>query len=228
MSSVGRRTGLVRTVGLDLVGPLVVYRVAVGAGMSQVWALVVAGAPPTLGVAIDWIRWRRLDVVGAVVLSGLAFNVAMALVTDSTKAVLLDGALTTAGFGVLCGLSLGRHRPLIFYFAQAFYGGPQSTSGAELESEYDAHDEARGFWRTVTIVWGLVSVVQAAVLVVAVEELNTSTALAVNKVVPWLVTGGLMAWSFAWGRRLRASGSADTPESIGQPSADGPAVPGTP
>ena len=207
MSSSGRRAGLVRTVGLDLAGPIVVYRVAVGAGMPQVWALVVAGAPPLLGVGIDWLRWRRLDVVGAVVLSGLTFNVVMAVLTDSTKVVLLDGALTTAGFGVLCGLSLSRRRPLIFYFAQAFYGGPHSAAGAELDGEYDAHEQARRFWATVTAVWGIASVVEAAARVVAVEELSTSAALLVNKAVPWTVTGALLAWTFIWGGRLRASGS---------------------
>jgi hypothetical protein len=199
-----RRAALLRTLGLDIAGPLVVFAAARSVGTPQVWALVISGAPPAVGVFIDWMRWRTLDVVASVVLGGITLNVTLALATGNTKAVLLDGAAMTAAFGVLCWISLMRRRPLIFYFAQTFYGGPHSAAGAEMDTEYDSYSEARSFWRTVTTVWGIAYAVEALALAAIVEVADTITALAVNKIVPWLLSGALMAWAFAWGSRLRA------------------------
>src|SRR5512144_2822427 len=70
-----RRAGMVRSVGLDLVGPLVVYYLCGNAGMSEVWALVVAGTLPALGVLLDWLRWRTLEVLGTVVLGSCALGI---------------------------------------------------------------------------------------------------------------------------------------------------------
>lgn len=70
-----RRAGVLRIVGLDVVGPLLVFRLCRDAvGMPEVWSLVVSGSLPALGVAVDWVRWRTLEAVAAVVLSGIALS----------------------------------------------------------------------------------------------------------------------------------------------------------
>jgi hypothetical protein len=215
--TVSRREGVLRIVGLDIVGPLLIYRLCRGAGVSEVWALVLAGSTPLLGVLIDWIRWRTLEVVGTVVLAGIALSIALALVTDDPKVVLLEGAASTAALGLVMLGSLTRRRPLIFYFAQAFYGGRHSADGAELDADYDLYEEARFFWRTVTIVWAVAYFLQAAAQTVVVLKGTTATALTFNRTVPWVVFGLLMAWSFWWGNRLRAQKSADEPEPESNP-----------
>lgn len=195
-----------RLVGLDLVGPLVVYRLCRMGGVPAVWSLVLSGASPGLGVLIDYARWRTLEVVGAVVLAGIALSVILALVSGSTKAVLLEGAGGTAGFGLLCLVSLARHRPLLFYFIQAFYGGRHSDEGAQMEEFYTARSEARHYFRTVTVVWGAAYIVEAVVLAVIVQVVTTGTALAFNRIMPWVIGVPLFAWSYRWGMRLRAEG----------------------
>lgn len=217
---VSRRAGLVRMVGLDLVGPLLVYRLSRDAGVPVVWALVLSGAPPALGVLADWLRWRTLEIVGAVVLGGIALSVVLAFVSGDPKVVLLEGAATTAAFGVFCFLSLLRRRPLIFYFAQAFYGGRHSAEGGELEAEHDAYAGARSFWRKVTAVWGAARLLEAAVLVLVVEAASVPAALAFNRTAPWLVFGGLFAWTLWWGGRQR-DGAAPA-GTAGAPAAGAP------
>jgi hypothetical protein len=208
---VSRRAGVLRLVGLDIVGPLVLYRVCRGAGLPEVWSLVLAGILPGIGVVIDWLRWHTLEVVGAVVLGGIGLSVVLALVSDDPKVVLLEGAAITAAFGVGCLLSLTARRPLIFYFGQAFSGGRHSAEGAELDADYERYDEARFFWRTVTTVWGLTHIALAAILAVIVWTSSTGTALTFNRTVPWVLTGGLLAWAFWWGERLRAQKPEDEP-----------------
>jgi hypothetical protein len=199
-----RRAGIARTLGLDLIGPLVVFRLCRRAGLSEVWSLVVAGLLPGIGVVIDWIRFRTLQVVGAVVFAGIAVSIAVALLTDDPKVVLLEGAALTAAFGVACLLSLVGRRPLIFYFGQAFYGGRWTAEGAELDADYERYEDARFFWRIGTTVWGVAYLLQATVRAIVIQTTSTGTALAVNRTVPWLVTGLLFFWLYRWGTRLMA------------------------
>jgi intracellular septation protein A len=189
---------------LDIVGPLVVYRLCRGVGMAEVWALVVAGLPPGIGVLTDWLRWRTLEVVGSVVLAGIGLSIALALITNDTKVVLLEDAGLTAAFGLACLGSLATKRPLIFYFGQGFYGGRHSVEGAEMASDFDLYSEARFFWRTVTAVWGVTHIALALAVTLIVQTQSTGTALSFNRVVPWILTGALLVWSIWWGERLKA------------------------
>jgi hypothetical protein len=212
--TVSRRVGVLRVLGLDIIGPLVAYRACRAAGLDEVWSLVIAGSLPGLGVLVDYLRWRTVDVVGVVVLSGIGISIVLAIVTDDPKVVLLESAAITAAFGIACLLSLSARRPLIFYFGQAFYGGRHSSDGAELDADYDTYEEARYFWRIVTAVWGLTHIALGAALAAIVQTSSTSTALTFNRTVPWILNGGLIAWSVRWGERLRAE----------KPSEDEPAT----
>jgi hypothetical protein len=55
-------------------------------------------------------------------------------------------------------------------------------------------------------VWGVGYLVEAAARVVTVESTSTGTALAVSKVMPYVVAGALAAWNIAYGRRARHKG----------------------
>jgi hypothetical protein len=209
-----QRLARARILGFDIVGPLVVYRLCRSGGVPQVWSLVLSGCLPGVGVLIDYLRWRTLEIVGAVVLGGIALSVTLALISGSTKAVLLEGAGTTAAFGVACFVSLSRHRPLLFYFIQAFYGGRHSEEGQQLESDYAQYDVVRHFFRTVTVVWGVAYLVEAVALAVIVQVVSTGTALAFNRIAPWVVSGLLFAWSYRWGMRLRAQRPAPPAPSV--------------
>ena len=215
-----RRIGLLRTLGLDLIGPLVVYRVGRDAGLSTVWSLALAATPPAFGVLADLLHRRKLDVVGAVVLAGIALSMVLALVSDDPTVILLKGAVLTAAFGIACLVSLAGRRPLIFYFAQAFYGGRHSTDGTKLDRGYDRYPEARFYWRMVTAVWGIAYVAEAAVLYVVIESASTGAALTFSRTVPWLVFGLLLAWMFWWGARV-AEQDSEHPPAPSADSADG-------
>lgn len=156
----------------------------------------------------DYVRWRTLEVVGAIVLVGIAFSIGLALISGSPKAVLLESAAGNGAFGVVCLASLWRRRPLLFYFIQAFYGGRHSGEGADLETAHDGVPEVRSFFRLVTVVWGVVYVIEAVVLALVVQAVSTGAALVFNKTVPWVVLAVLIAWAFRRGNRLRAQRQA--------------------
>jgi len=223
-ATVSRRAGLLRTLTLDIAGPLVVYEACRQVGVPTVWALVVSGFPPALGVLFDWVRWRTLEVVGAVVLGGIALSIVLALLSNDPKVVLLEGAAMTAAFGVACLVSLRRRRPLIFYFAQAFFGGRHSADGAELDADFDRYERARFYWRVVTVVWAATYFVEATVKTLVVQNASTASALAFNRTAPWVVSGILLGWMLWWASRLKAAKAEAEAAAVGPgvvPQADG-------
>ncbi len=199
----GKRSGAARIVIRDMVLPIVVFRLARGAGVPEVWSLVLSGLPPAAGALIDWRRRRQIEAVGLVVLSGIALAMLLALLTDDPKVLLFEGALVTAVFAMAHLISIRARRPLIFYLGQAFQGGRSSGAGIEMEDEYDRYLEARSFWRMAAIVWGTVLLAEAAVRVVVINNTSTSTAQAINRIAPFAITAGLISWTLWAGARAR-------------------------
>jgi hypothetical protein len=201
--SLSRRTAVVRMIGLDIVGPLLVYRLCRGFGVPTIWSLVISGSSPGLGVLFDWLRWRTLEIVGAVVLGQILLSIVLALISGNPKVVLLEGAATTIAFALVCLASLTRERPLIFYFGQAFYGGRHSADGVQMAAEYEKYPDARSFWQIVTVVWAIAYLLESAGRIYVVERLSTATALTFNRTTPWLITAALISWTVWWGTRTR-------------------------
>src|SRR5450755_288125 len=188
----------------DVAGPLVAYLLLRSAGQSAVSALILSGVLPAFGVALGFVRHRRLDAVGGIVLIGIAVGSVLGLVTGDARQVLLEGSVPTAAFGLVCLGSLRSSRPLMFRFALEFMGAdtPQGR-------DFAAHWRYPGFrrvFRMFTVVWGIAYLAEAAARVVIVEMTSTVTALAVSKVMPYAVTAALVGWMIAYGRRAKRSG----------------------
>src|ERR1035441_7656481 len=86
----------------DIAGPLVAYSLLRSAGQSAVSALVLSGVLPAFGVALGFVRHRRLDAVGGIVLIGIAVGTVLGLVTGDARQVLIEGSVPTAAFGLVC------------------------------------------------------------------------------------------------------------------------------
>ena len=188
----------------DTVGPLVAYQMLHSAGLSAVSALVLSGVLPGIAVLGGFIRHRRLDAIGALVLAGIAVGTILGLVSGNARLVLLEGSVPTAVFGVLCLASLRSRRPLIFRFALEFMG-PDTPRGREFGELWQYYSFRRLFW-LYTVVWGCTYLAEAAARIVIVENLPTGTALAISKVMPYAVTGVLVLWMVFTGRRARRQG----------------------
>jgi len=69
----------------DLGGPLLVYGLLSSAGMSAVSALVISGILPALGIILGALVDRRPDVIGVMVLGGIAVGTILGLTTHSAR-----------------------------------------------------------------------------------------------------------------------------------------------
>lgn len=200
--------GMVRSIAMivivDVAAPLAAYSLLRSAGMNAVAALLLSGVFPALSVTISAIRHRRLDVVGGLVLAGIAVGALLGLVSHSTRLLLVEGSVPTAVFGTACLGSLWAPRPLMFGFALEFTG-PDTAKGREMTRLWQ-YEGYRRVFRTITAVWGAAFLLEAALRVVIVYSTSTGTALASSKVTPFLFGIILSAWTVAYGAYRKRKG----------------------
>src|SRR5215472_18626760 len=200
----GRLRSVAMVLLFDVAAPLIAYKLLQSAGMSTVTALVLSGIFPAVNVTIGAIRHRRLDVVGALVLTGIVAGSVLGLATHNARLVLMEGSVPTAIFGLGCLVSLRARRPLMFSFALEFVG-PDTANGREMTRLWQ-YEEYRRVFRVITVVWGVGFLVEAAIRVVIVYNTSTGTALAISKVLPFVWAAIFCAWTFADGAQQKRKG----------------------
>ena len=200
----GQLRSIAMIVIFDIAAPLVAYSVLRSAGVTAVTALLLSGIFPALGVAIGVIRHRRLDVVGVLVLAGIAVGTILGLISHSARLLLVEGSVPTVVFGVACLGSLWARHPLMFSFAREFTG-PDTVKGREMTRLWQ-YEGYRRIFRIITVVWGVAFLLEAALRVVIVYNTSTGTALALSKVTPFLFAGILVAWTIAYGMHHKRKG----------------------
>jgi hypothetical protein len=188
----------------DVAGPLAIYSLLRSNGMSAVPALLISGALPAVGVAIGGIRHHRLDVVGALVLAGIAVGVVLGLVTHSTRLILAEGSVPTGVIAIAFLGSLWARRPLMLSFALEFIGH-DTALGQEMTRLWQYHGYRR-VWRVITIVWGIGFLLEAAMRVIIIYNASTGTALLSSKITPFLFVAVLFAWTYGYGAQQRKKG----------------------
>jgi hypothetical protein len=212
----GRLRPVAMIVFFDVAAPLAAYSLLRSAGITAVTALLLSGVFPALGVAIGAVRNGRLDVVGALVLAGIAVGTVLGLVSHSARLLLVEGSVPTAVFGVACLGSLWGRRPLMFSFALEFTG-PDTAKGREMTRLWQ-FDGYRRVIRIITAVWGVGFLLEAALRVVIVFNTSTGTALASSKVTPFLWGAVLSAWTLAYGARQKKKGERMAAAASGIPA----------
>jgi hypothetical protein len=201
----GRLRPIAAVVILDIAAPLAAYGLLRSVGLTTVTALLLSGVFPALGVAIGVIRHRRLDVVGVLVLAGVAIGTVLGLVSHNARLVLMEGSVPTAVFGVACLGSLWMaRRPLMFGFALEFTG-PDTARGREMTRLW-GYEGYRHVFRIITAVWGVGFLLEAALRVIIVYNTSAGTALASSQVTPFAWAAVLSAWTIAYGAHRKRKG----------------------
>ena len=106
--------GLVRLLpyGLDIVLPLASYAMLRALGASTFWALVAGGLLTAAATAVNTIRRRRLDRLGALVLSEVTLGVVLDFVIRDPRLILARASLYLAIGGVWVLVNVFTARPL--------------------------------------------------------------------------------------------------------------------
>jgi len=181
----------------DLAGPLLAYTLLRSGGMGTVPALIVSGIFPALGIAIGALVDRRLDIIGVVVLAGLAVGTVAGLISDNARLYLVEGAVPSLVFALACLGTLRASKPLIYRFAVELLGA-DTPKGRDVIGAWQYPGFRRAF-QVITAAWGVAYLIEVAARLVVVETTSTGIALLFSKLVPYAFALGLSVWTLVYG-----------------------------
>ena len=189
-----------RVLLLDIVVPLMAVVLLERNGVSALGAYAVASVFPIGSVAVAWIARRSLDVIGVGVVLGVGSGLLLGALTADPRFALVRAAPGFALFGIAALLSLFTARPLMFFVARAFAAGgdPARMAAWNLRLAVPPFQQAM---RTVTAVWGLGTLIEAALAIACAFLLPGQLALVAEPIVAFGIIAALLAWTRGVQRR---------------------------
>jgi intracellular septation protein A len=204
------RTFLNGSVAFDIVVPIVAYQVLIHLfDLSRVPALVLSGAFPAVNVVRRYVRDRRVDPIGVIVVVSILVGAALSLLSGSEKLTLLRESFLTAAFGVAFLVSLLTAKPIMFLLVRSFMAQEDEQRLAEWDGLWREVPEFRRVMRQMTAMWGVALLAEFALKVVMIETLSTDVVQAISGPLILALTALLIVVSIRWGRRVRERGEAE-------------------
>ncbi len=176
--------------------PLTVYFLVRRQVHTDTAALIIAGLFPAAWVIIQFVRQRRIDLIGAVVLIGFATGVTASLLLGGNSYVLkVKDTGFTAIFGVGCLVSvIVSKRPAMFYVGRFLSAGNDPARMAIYDRLHELPTGPRRF-KVLTIVWGLGLLIDASARLALAAFLSTGVFLIASPVVTATCIGGLVLFT---------------------------------
>ena len=192
--------------------PLGIYFLVRSHVQTDTQALIIAGGFSVAWVVFQFVRQRRVDLVGVIVLSGFVVGVASAELLGGNSYVLkVRDAFFTAIFGAVCIVTIFTHRrPALFYVGRYLSAGQDP---AKMAAYNELHEVpiGRHTFRVLSVVWGIGLIVEAGSRMTLAELLPTGTFLAVSPFVTATVIGTLFAFTVVFVRRSELETMRSTP-----------------
>jgi hypothetical protein len=163
---------------------------------------MVAALVPLADSVVGLVRQRRINAFGALVFLSLVLSSLLVLVGGSTRLILVRESALSGVFGVLMLLSLFWPQPLVYYLARHFVA-PGASAGWHAFQRTASAPRFRSFLRLLTVIWGLVTVLDAALNTYLAFHLPVGTFLAVTPLARYSMMGGTFAWTLAHAHRGR-------------------------
>lgn len=188
--------------------PLAVYFLVRPHVRTDATALIIAGAFPAGWVFANWLRTRRVDPIGCIVLFGFLAGVgASELLGGSAFVLKVRDSAFTALFGIACLCSLVARRPMMFHIGKALSAGGDERRRAAYDELWQLPTVPRVF-RLITVVWAVGLMGEAGVRVLLALTLPTGTFVAVSPAVFAVTFAVLFGFTVAYSRRARRRGEA--------------------
>jgi hypothetical protein len=215
--------------------PLAVYFLVRSHVHTDAQALIIAGGFSVAWIMFQFVRERRIDTVGVIVLFGFAFGVVTSTLLGGNAYVLkVRDAFFTAIFGVVCIVTIFTHeRPALFYVGRYLSAGNDPAKRTAYDELIDL-PTGRHTFRVLSVVWGIGLVAEAVTRMTLADLLPTGTFLAVSPFITASVIGSLFAFTVVFTKRsqlesaalltVAASTSPTMPAPAPAPSAEPPAA----
>jgi hypothetical protein len=170
--------------------------------MTALHALLMTALVPLADGILTLIRQRRINAFGALVFLSLVLSSLVILFGGSPRAFLVRESALSGAFGVAMLLSLFWPQPLVYYLA-AHFGAPRASATRHEFQRMATSPPFRRFLRLLTIVWGLVTLLDAGLNTFLALHLPIATFLAVTPLARYGLMGATFAWTLAYAHRGR-------------------------
>ena len=182
------------TLVVDVAMPIVMFNLLTHYGVATLWALAAGGLFPALNNLRVWITARKLEPLGIIVMSFLVIGTAASLASGSVFFALIKESFLTATFGFICLGSILAERPLMFYLNRQFVAGDDPVK-LEWWNGLWQYPGFRAAQRTVTAVWGVAYLAEAALRVVFALIMSPSEVVTISPIMAFGVTIALIIWT---------------------------------
>jgi hypothetical protein len=194
----------------DIVAPFLAYFVAQQLGARAILALTVGGLIAAASTAVNTIRRKGLDRIGTLVILEIAISIAMLLLMQNAKFLLIRPSFYTAVAAVYLLYTVFVGRPLSYEGAR-----PMATQGdpARMEAYDKMWDQSAEFRRThkmVTFGFGLAFMADSILRIIIVYRLPIDRSAWLSNVPHAATILLIVAVSAMTGRRLRRIGKSLT------------------
>lgn len=162
--------------------------------------------PLTRGI-IEFRHRRRVDIIGTIVLIGVAVSAITLVVGGTPKLFLIRESFVTGALGLLALASLTWSRPLIFYVGRQFSAGDDPVALEQFNGLWQ-FPRARRTFRLMTLVWAVGWLGEFGLRIIMVLTLSVPQVLAISPFIFNGITVGLIAWTLRYARQQRKRGES--------------------
>ncbi len=192
---------LVLELAANILAPWAVYSLLAPAHGATI-GLIGSALPPLLWSLFELARTRRLDSVSVIVLAGILLTVLATMLGGSPKLLQIRENAVSGLVGIAFMASLLLRRPLIYHLAAAIFARQGPEALARLEG-FIATPRGIGFFRRMTLFWGIGLILQTSVMIWLVFLWPIGTYLLLSPVIGYGMLGLLFAGTFWYRRRVR-------------------------
>ncbi|MBO0654017.1 hypothetical protein J1792_14905 [Streptomyces triculaminicus] len=209
----------------NVVLPIITYNQLTDHGWGDFSALAVSSLWPVADTVVYLLWHRRLDEFAIITMIFMALTlVVTAIGPHSTRLLLVKDSAITGLFGVVCLVSLATPRPLMFFMGRKFGTDGTKEGVAHWNGMFARFPGFRKTLKTITLVWGVGYVVEAAARIALSYALSTDAMVGVNSVLSYGMPVVLITWTITYSKRARAKGEAATAAAAAAEAESAPAA----
>ena len=192
------RTVLLRDIGVNAGLPYATYLLLSYQGVPTVQALAAGSVFPIGAIIVGFIRERRVQALGMIVLAATLASILAALYFTSPFLALAKGSLFSALFSALLLGSLFARRPLVFHLTTI---GQKAEDRKEAETLWETEPRYRHMMRRITLVWAVALLVEGTLRLLLIPLLPIALFLPLSEAMSLGCLGLMMAWAWRYGTR---------------------------
>jgi hypothetical protein len=203
------RSRLIRDVVINAGLPYATYLLLSHEGVPTVKALAAGAVFPVAAIIFGFIRERRVQAIGMIVLAATLASILAALYFTSPFLALAKGSVFSGAFSLLLLGSLSTRRPLVFHLAAI----SQSREDREqAETLWETEPRYRRVMRTITATWAGAFIIEGSLRLMLIPLLPITLFLPISEAMSLGCIGLMVAWT--WRYASRQMEAIETPERV--------------